>query len=960
MRGGLIFAIALALSSPVVAECIAGAPVSVIGSSPPEIVSQFNALLASDKFRDVPGMITKWQAFIVHAKADPATPPEILARSYGWLAWSLDYVDRTDDAIVAAREGERIAVANGLVDKRSHADLLSSLSMVETDIGDVARGEAHARAALALAVRSGADNSEAIFAHNALAAAAYARGAYADAELEYGTATDIAVRCLAASDPFIVNDMASHAGVLYMAGRADDALAENERAANWALTNLPEDSPLITLALGNLGVMLRGAGRYAEAEAALRRVVDLEGKYQKERWYYRAISLSNFASVIERQGRHAEAEALWLQSSSFHAKITNKRDPVTAAYPLRFSADAAQARGDLPLALSRRAEALRLVDHDAPADHPEVARARIEYAMTLMLLGKSDEALAMATPAIKAVQAKLASDDVKRLTAEIAYARIVAAVSGADAGYQLIAPIAARLEAKLLDTSTARGDLLRYGPVFSGSFAAVVELALASNRDEAAFHALQLANLSDIVLVDTDVAARTAAASPAAAGLLRTLQDRVRTRQALDRSRSFAASANQPTELARLEAAIKSNDALIIEATKALDVSFPAFRALGRPVPVTLADYRARLRPGEVLLAPLAIDDGTLAIMVTQHGLVWARSPVARPAIEALVRRVRGSVEAGDTMPFDFLAATGLYHALVPAALRGAFAANPHLFYYASGQLATVPPALLLAARPGGRRAAQWLIQSHDVTIASTLGAHLPRTSGQRQAHFLGVGAPVLTASAGSSALRFRGSGVDSKTIAELPALPRAAAELTAMARLLGGDNRLLLGVDATEAALKAMPLAGFDIIAIATHGLAGGDFAGLTEPALVMTPPPVAQGSDDGLLTASEITGLRLDADWVILSACNTASGTGAGSPAYSGLASAFIAAGARALLVSHWPVRDDAAARLTVATLNGTRQGLGRAQALQRAMLALMHDRRVPQSSNPAVWAPFVLIEH
>ena len=160
-------------------------------------------------------------------------------------------------------------------------------------------------------------------------------------------------------------------------------------------------------------------------------------------------------------------------------------------------------------------------------------------------------------------------------------------------------------------------------------------------------------------------------------------------------------------------------------------------------------------------------------------------------------------------------------------------------------------------------------------------------------------------------------------------------------------------GLASTKRAIRALPLAGYGTIAFATHALGGGDLAGLTEPALVLTP----EAGDDGLLTASEIAGLRLDADWVILSACDTAAGLGAGTPAYSGLASAFMAAGARALLVSHWPVRDDAAEALTVATLEGTRSGLSRADALRRAMLSLL---KRPGMDNPALWAPFVLVEH
>ncbi len=938
-----VAAVSLALTPAVNATCLTSPT-----ATDTEFATQFATVVQRDKFRDVPGNIARWQALIATGRQTPGASPLLLARSYGWLAWSLDYLDQTEAALVAAKAGMAVVEAANLHDRET-SDVLSSLSMVETDVGKADAAVTHAAAALARATTGGPDSTEASFAHNAIASAAYARGDYDAAEREYGAATDIAVRCLAASDGFIVNQMASHAGVLYMAGRSEDALAENERAANWALSHLDEDNPVITLALGNLGVMLRSAGRYAEAEAAMRRVVDLEGRYQKDRWYYRAVSLSNFASVIDRQGRHGEAEALWLRASEFHTRATTKVDPVMPAYPWRFSADSAEARGDLALALARRETGLRLVEHAAPADHPEVARARIEVALTLTLLHRAAEGLAIATPALAIIEAKLVPGDVKRLTAEIAYARVVAAASGAEAGYALIAPIAARLEAKLLDTSTSRGDLLRYGPAFSASFAAVTDLALATHRDAAAFNALQLANMSDVVLVSTDVAARTAAHDPAAAALLRSLQNHIRQRQGLDRARSFAASANTPADLVRIDTSIAANDAEIAVIARDLDRTFPAFRALGRPTPVPLATFTARLAKDEILMAPLPLDDGTLAIGITRDGLVWRKTALTRSAVVGLVQQIRAGVTHGDAAPFPLAAARQLYAAIVPPG----FADHSHALYYVSGPLASLPPALLAAP---GRGRPVWLIDTHSVTVQSTLATavavpRLPR------AGFLGIGAPIMATADGAGPVF--GATIDTAALRELPALPRAEDELRHMARMLGSTGTLLVGATATEANVKATALDHFGIIAIATHGLGGNDFAGLSEPALVLTTPTHPRGDDDGLLTASEIAALKIDADWVILSACNTAGGNGVGSPAYSGLASAFLAAGARALLVSHWPVRDDAAAALTVATLRGYQAGLSRDEALRRAMRALMHDRTIRGAAHPAVWAPFVLID-
>ena len=123
---------------------------------------------------------------------------------------------------------------------------------------------------------------------------------------------------------------------------------------------------------------------------------------------------------------------------------------------------------------------------------------------------------------------------------------------------------------------------------------------------------------------------------------------------------------------------------------------------------------------------------------------------------------------------------------------------------------------------------------------------------------------------------------------------------------------------------------------------------------------PSRRRRTDDGLLTASEVAALKLDADWVVLSACNTASGGEAGAEALSGLARAFFYAGARALLVSHWPVDSYAATMLTSRTFAAMRKfrGLGRAEAFRRAMLALSSDDKRPWAAHPSIWAPFTVV--
>ena len=144
------------------------------------------------------------------------------------------------------------------------------------------------------------------------------------------------------------------------------------------------------------------------------------------------------------------------------------------------------------------------------------------------------------------------------------------------------------------------------------------------------------------------------------------------------------------------------------------------------------------------------------------------------------------------------------------------------------------------------------------------------------------------------------------KAVRELTPLPESREELQSLARSLNaGDASLLVGPDATETRVKAASLSDFQVVAFATHGLVTGELEGVSEAVLVLTPPAEGTETDDGLLTASEVAQLKLNADWVILSACNTAAADGTpGANGLSGLAKAFFYAGSRALLVSHWPV--------------------------------------------------------
>ena len=695
---GIVLGLLLApfLSTKAQATCDPAARPAVV-QNPVTERERFDALDAMDKYKDAVAMGARWQAFIADAGQDPRADPALLARAHSWLAWSLGDTSRTDEMLAAAQKSEQIYQARGLSAEPHHFEVLANLSMTETSVGKIDNAVRDAEQATALATRLfGPASQESGFAETALAYAEYSRGHYIDAERHYAVASEIAQKCLPPDNGQVSSLLSSHAAALDITGRPEDATVQNERSVNLALANLPDDSPVITLALGNLAVSLRNINRLSEAESLMRRVLERQELYERENWYSRALAISNYATTIEAQGRHEEAESLWAKSVEWQAKANRKDDPTAAASPLRFSADAAQARGDFKLALARREQALALMIPNTPAENPQLALAQMQYAVGLMLVGRAPEARKIADAALAIIQSKLKPSDTRRLGAELGYARIIAVLEGKVAGFTRAKPVIARLEEKLLDTATSRAELIRYGPTFASGFAEFADLALASNHAESAFRAIQLASLSEIVVVSSDLAVHAGIANPATAALVRRFQDHVRLRQGLDKERNVAAGSNDAGQRARLDAAIASNDRLIAQEGAEIDRVYPAFRTLGRPTPVGLAAFQATLTPGQVLLAPMPVADGTLAIAITRDTFQWHKSDQAKPQVDALAGRIRASIAAASSSsaprpPFDSNAASALYATIVPPALAPMLASSLPRWLPPSGASSDAP-----------------------------------------------------------------------------------------------------------------------------------------------------------------------------------------------------------------------------------------------------------------------------
>jgi CHAT domain-containing protein len=234
---------------------------------------------------------------------------------------------------------------------------------------------------------------------------------------------------------------------------------------------------------------------------------------------------------------------------------------------------------------------------------------------------------------------------------------------------------------------------------------------------------------------------------------------------------------------------------------------------------------------------------------------------------------------------------------------------------------------------------------------------------------FFGVGDPAFSGGAASAralaALAStcqQGGPVDPALLRALPRLPETAAEVQSVGRLLKADpGSILLGARASEPAVRGAPLDQYQVLYFATHGMLPGELHCQAEPGLVLSPPPTPPTSAamDGLLTASEIASLTLDADLVVLSACNTAaSGSSSlGGGALEGIADSFFAAGARAVLASHWEVPSAATQKLMTGVFARFAGDSVRdlADALRQAQLALIAK---PATAHPFNWAAFTLI--
>jgi CHAT domain-containing protein len=780
----------------------------------------------------------------------------------------------------------------------------------------------------------------------------------------------------------------------------------------------------------NLSLTLMHENRLIEAEAQIR--LSLLDHLQRYGHFAgeTAEDIQVMSLIVFAQARYAEAEKLAEAARNIYVALGHGKGSASLARALVNLATAQAAQHNYAEAQATYAEIER--DLAGNADNAELRRTYLEenpnYAVALLRGSRSQDAIRLLAAIAEHDRATFGERDFHTAQARgwlgVALAQSGDGKGAADA-FAVAMPILlstaraaeAQNDASVADSERQTREIgeayLRLLADTQGAAAAAVTFELADAlRGQSVERAL------------TESSARVALSDVAIANIARHEQDAGKQIGALQAMLinvlALPTAQQEPGATRKLQDRVAQLQAARAMLRGAIDKMAPAYAAYIDPKPATIEEAQKSLRPGEAMIATFVGADRLYVWAVPQQGApAFAVTKISEDEVMGLVGELRAAVDSGatrlDQIPeFDVAAAYRLYELILKPVEAGWSGARilmivPHrmLGELPLSLLVTAPPHLAATTVPrfANYRDVPFLARKVAVAQLPLVGSlatlrSLPPATGPRES-FAGFGdpwfspqqaddarraatAPTTPQSRGviKVALESRGiplslrslpatRGVDSADLAQLPRLPDTAEEVRDIAATLHADpaKDVFLGAAANEKTVRTMNLADRRIIVFATHGLAPGDLNGLTQPALALTSPQVAGIDGDGLLTVDKILGLKLNADWVVLSACNTAAGSGAGTEAVSGLGRAFFYAGARALLVSNWPVYS-IATRLLMTDLfrrEAADPALARAEALRQAELALIDGPGAadPASgkplfsyAHPIFWAPFAVV--
>jgi CHAT domain-containing protein len=767
------------------------------------------------------------------------------------------------------------------------------------------------------------------------------------------------------------------------------------------------------------GRMKARQGRIAEGEADVRRALlsrlKATGKYNLQTITTYVGALAN---LLVEQGRFAEAEQLARMQIDVQKTLGVPRDTQIYANTLNALGAILNLQGRWDEAAAVYAELDVAIKNWEPGRR-EALQLNSDHIATLYNTNNLDAGIAAAERLVVRQRARLGEQH-----ADTALSRGLLGVGLGRAGRDVDALREFKLAVPVLmtrsretddeDAATAAAREQRAQIVVEAYMALLARLGDKAGVDPAveSFRLADAVRGQSVQRALAASSARATAANPALADLARKLQDLEKQIGAhlglLNNILAMPAGERDDHAVKTLQTDIDKIRNAREVTKKQLAVKFRDYASLVEPPPPSADDVRAVLRPDEAFLSFYFGREASFIWAVPKAGPV-AFAAIAVPSgdIDKKVQTLREALEPNAAMvseipPFDVAMAHELYTLLlkpVEAGWKGAknlvVTTNGALGLLPLGLLATAPHNFKSDDKPtfAGYRDVPWLARTHAVTLVPSASAlrtlrQLPPASDRRE-QMIGFGDPVFSkqqdgatmqiASAGE--VKTRGmplvrrnspqtKGVDSAQIGLLPRLPDTTDELKSIALALQADPSkvLNLGKSANEDAVKKTDLSKYKIIVFATHGLVPGELDGLHQPALALSAPDVAGVPGDGLLTMEEILALKLDADWVVLSACNTGAGAGAGAEAASGLGRAFFYAGTRAILVTNWSVHS-ASARELVADLFARQTAdpkLTRGEALRQASMALLDGPGFKDDSgktlftygHPLFWAPYTII--
>ena len=749
-------------------------------------------------------------------------------------------------------------------------------------------------------------------------------------------------------DDQIVSQLLGLAQVYLSAGDTVRAEKTARIAMQDELTKGDDRSRRLSEAQYIIGQSLTLQGRYFDADIMLRRAVKTQKRALGEDLTHTGPFLMALAGNLSAQGKHEAAIAMGAQAVNILVSVRGDTSLVTSSGLIKSA--------EIHLAAKQFKRAITIADKAVLALEENAQRidalesAQMIKARALIGLGQDKEARSLLANVLEAKQNSGLTNSLSFWQSQILHFSLQANTSNAKTTLAQAWPL---LDKFVQDNVRARSILegANRDPKSSRqAFEQFLGMAVLANDPDKALSAAQYLVQTSASRTQTLATRRRALGDSVLAEMLKSEQSLQHRLSVLELS--YVKMVNIDAGRAQaIQDEIANERFQLGQAQKMRKQKFPDVKFTSQFDEIlTLKTLQKQLNTTEAILILAEGQDALYPLIVTKTAVAMSKSPMHVETLRTSVSRLHMSLNTGQT--FDTALAHNVYNAVFTPEIKSVMTGISHINVITNGSLSSLP----LAVLSRDKTTPDWLINYYSFTTLASVGAIQEKARSKSLATgFLGIGAPSLSLN------NQKNSGTKSTNIhlSNLPELPNAKQELEALAKALPNlSPTILTEMQARQDDILSLDLSNYNIVAFATHGLVSGEIPELKEAALVLSSPLIPQNIDDSLLTASEISNLEFDADWIILSACNSASGSNRGAPGLTGLARSFINAGARALLVSHWTVRDDAAAYLSVRTINNAQSGLSKAQALQKAMLDLMVDENIPGSSHPAIWAPFVLV--